>query len=61
MKSHERRVMIHFYNAPIYNTEKVEEYLANVGFRRRMDHPPYSPALTSCDFFFVGIIKENFS
>jgi hypothetical protein len=38
----ERRVMLHFDNAPVRNTEGAPESLANCGFRRT-EHSPYSP------------------
>jgi hypothetical protein len=59
-KSHERRVMVHFGNAPIHNTEEVQNYLTNLGFKR-MEHPPSSPDLAPCDFYLFGAMKENFS
>jgi hypothetical protein len=31
--THERRVTLHFYNAPIHNGEGVQSNLANFGFR----------------------------
>jgi hypothetical protein len=34
-KPHERRVMVHFGNAPIPNTEVVQEHLADLGFDRK--------------------------
>jgi histone-lysine N-methyltransferase SETMAR len=51
-ETRERRVMLHFDNAPVHNTEKVQENLASFGFRR-MAHPPYSQDLAPCDFFPV--------
>jgi hypothetical protein len=59
-KSHESRVMVHFDNAPIHNTEKVQESCANVGFRR-IKHPIYRPDLASCDFFLFEAVKKTFS
>jgi hypothetical protein len=38
----ERRVVLHFDNAPVHDTERVREDLAGFGFRR-MAHLPYSP------------------
>jgi histone-lysine N-methyltransferase SETMAR len=51
---------VHFDNAPIHNTEAVQECLTDCGFRR-MNHPAYSPDLPPCDFFLFGAMKENFS
>jgi hypothetical protein len=52
--------MLHFDNAPVHSTEGVQESLANFGFRR-MDHPPYSPYLTLCDFFLFSAMKQAFT
>jgi histone-lysine N-methyltransferase SETMAR len=59
-RTHERRVMLYFDNAPVHNTEAVQESLANVGFRR-MEHPPYSPDLAPCDFSLFGAMKQAFA
>jgi transposase len=59
-KSHERRVMVHFDNAPIHNSEEVQEHLTNLGFKR-MEDPTYSPDLAPYDFYLFGAVKENFS
>jgi hypothetical protein len=59
-KSHERRVMVHFGNTPIHNTEEIQEHSTNLGLKR-MEHPPYSPGLALCDFCLFGAMKENFS
>jgi hypothetical protein len=59
-KPHQKRVMGHFDNAPIHNTEAVQECLADCGFRR-MNHPAYSPDLAPSDFFLFGAMTENFS
>jgi hypothetical protein len=56
----ERRVMLHFDNAPVHNTERVGENLASFGFRRRA-HPPYSPDLALRDFFPFNTIKQAFA
>jgi hypothetical protein len=48
----EKRVVLHFDNVPVRNTEGVQESLANFGFRR-MEHPPYSPDSAPRDFFSV--------
>jgi hypothetical protein len=39
---------------------EVEGHLTNLGFTR-MEHPPYSPDLASCDFFLFGAMKEKLS
>jgi histone-lysine N-methyltransferase SETMAR len=56
----ERRVMLHFDNAPVHNTEGVRENLASFGYRRMM-HSPYSPDLTPCDFFLFSEMKQAFA
>jgi hypothetical protein len=53
----ERRVMLHFDNAPVHNTEGVQENLASFGCRR-MEHLPYNQDLAPCDFFLFGAMKE---
>jgi hypothetical protein len=59
---HERRVLVHFDNVPIHNTESVQEYLANVRRRgRRIEHPPYDPDLAPPDFFLFETIKTYLS
>jgi hypothetical protein len=59
-KSYERRVTAHFDNALIRDTEAVQGYLADVGFRTR-EHPQYIRDLAPCDFFLFETINENFS
>jgi hypothetical protein len=59
-KFHEKTVMVHFNNAPIHNTEEVQEHLTNLEFKR-MKHQPYSPDLASGDFYLFGTMKNNFS
>jgi hypothetical protein len=54
---HEKRIMLHFDNAPVHSTERVQESLANFGFRRT-EHPPYSPDLTPYAFFLFGAMKQ---
>jgi hypothetical protein len=58
--SHKRRVMLHFDNAPIHNTEDVQRHWTNLGFTR-IEQPPYSPDLAQCDFFLFGVMKDDFS
>jgi histone-lysine N-methyltransferase SETMAR len=55
--THERKVILHSDNAPVHNSDRVEESLAIFGFRR-MDHPPYRPDLAPCDFFLFGARKQ---
>jgi hypothetical protein len=52
--------MLHFDNAPVYNTEGLQESLANFGFRR-MEPPRYRPDLALCDFFLFGAMKQAFA
>jgi hypothetical protein len=59
-KSHERRVMVHFDNAPIHNTEEVQDHLTNLRFKR-MEYSPYRPDLALCNFCLFGAMIENFS
>jgi histone-lysine N-methyltransferase SETMAR len=59
-KSHKRRTMLYFGNAPIHSAEEFQGHLTNMGFTR-MEHLPYSPDLAPCDLFLFGAMKENFS
>jgi hypothetical protein len=59
-KSHKRRVMPHFDNAPIHNTDEVQGKLTNLGLTE-IEHPPYNADLAQCDFFLFGVMKENLS
>jgi hypothetical protein len=43
--------MLHFDNAAIHCTDTVRDRMAAAELER-MEHLPYSPALTACDFFF---------
>jgi histone-lysine N-methyltransferase SETMAR len=52
----ERRVMLHFDNAPIPCTGMVRDRMAAAELER-MEHPPYSPDLGPCDFFLFGYVK----
>jgi histone-lysine N-methyltransferase SETMAR len=55
---HQRKIIVHFDNAPIHNTKIVMEQLQHSGFKK-MDHPPYSPDLAPSDFFLFGYLKEQ--
>jgi transposase len=59
-KRHEKKAMVHFDNAPIHNTQGIQEHLANVGFIR-MEQPPYIPDPAPCDSFLFGAMKRNSS
>jgi hypothetical protein len=59
-KPHERRVVVQFDNAPIHDTEAVQEYLVDCGFSR-MNYLAYGPDLAPCNFFLFGAMKEKFS
>jgi hypothetical protein len=52
--------MAHFDNAPIHNTERVQEHLTNLGFKR-MGHPLHNTDLARCDFYLFAAMRENFS
>jgi hypothetical protein len=57
-KSHERKLMLHFDNGRIHNTEEVQEPLTGLGFKR-LENPPYSLDWAPCDFFLFGAMKRN--
>jgi histone-lysine N-methyltransferase SETMAR len=52
----ERRVMLHFDNALIHCTGTVWDRMVAAELKR-MQHPPYSPDLAPCNFFFFGHVK----
>jgi histone-lysine N-methyltransferase SETMAR len=55
-QAHERRVSLHFDNAPIHNTKVVDDAIGSLGLKK-LEHPPYSPDLAPCDFFLFGHVK----
>jgi hypothetical protein len=59
-KYHERRVMVHFSNMPIQNTQEVQKHLSNFRFKG-LYHPPDGFNVVPCDFFLFSAMKENFS
>jgi hypothetical protein len=52
--------MLHCDNAPVHNTEEIQEGLSKFGFIR-MVHQPESPDLVPCDFFLFGAMKQTFA
>jgi hypothetical protein len=50
MGPHEMRTMTYFDNAPVHNSEGIEQNLANSGFRR-MERSLESPESAPCDLF----------
>jgi hypothetical protein len=52
----ERRIMLHFDNAPIHCTDTVRDRMAAAELER-MEYPPYSTDLVPCDFFLFGCVK----
>jgi histone-lysine N-methyltransferase SETMAR len=56
----EKRIMLHFDNAPVHNNEGVQESLVNFGLRR-MAHSPYSPNLAPCRFSLFSAMKQAFA
>jgi hypothetical protein len=49
---------LHIDNAPCHRSVKTKIWLATNGFLT-MDHPPYSPDLAPCDFWFFGALKHE--
>ena len=45
-------------NAPVHNSILVTDYLTKMGIKT-VPHPPYSPDLAPCDFWFFPKLKEN--
>jgi hypothetical protein len=52
----DRRVMLHFDNAPIQCTGTVPDRMAAAELER-MEHRPFSPDLAPCDFFLFRYVK----
>jgi histone-lysine N-methyltransferase SETMAR len=52
----ERRVIVHFDNAPIHCTGTVWDRMAAAELER-MEHLPYSPDLAPCNFFLFVYVK----
>jgi hypothetical protein len=48
-ESHERRVVVHFDNVSIHNSEPTREHLAHFGFKRMEHSPDLAP----------GFFKDN--
>ena len=45
-------------NAPVHNSILVKDYLIKMG-NKTVAHPPYSPDLAPCDFWFFPKLKEK--
>jgi hypothetical protein len=52
----ERRVMLHFDNAPMHCTDTIRDRMATAELER-MEYSPSSPDLAPRDFFLFGHIK----
>lgn len=57
-RSHCKNVFLHWDNARIHTTKKVDEYLKKHKIRK-IPHPPYSPDISPCDFFLFGFLKKK--
>jgi hypothetical protein len=55
-RSRERRIMLHFDNAPIHGTGAVRDRMAAAELER-MKHPPYILDMAPCDIFLFGYAK----
>jgi histone-lysine N-methyltransferase SETMAR len=55
---HERRLVVHMDNAPIHNCVMTTSFLADHNLVR-LQHPPYSPDLSSSDFYLFPTVKEK--
>jgi histone-lysine N-methyltransferase SETMAR len=49
--------VLHHDNAPAHDALRVRKFLAKKSITK-MDHPPYSPDLAPCDFWFFSKIKN---
>ena len=52
-----RGIKVLHHNAPAHKSTTVQEYLKESGLDV-LDHPPYSPDLTPCDFWLFPRLKE---
>jgi hypothetical protein len=57
-KPRTRRYILHFNNAPLHNTEEVEQTLQKHKFLR-LEHRSNSLDLSPCDFFLFGYLHEK--
>jgi transposase len=58
MGARDRQLIVHSDNARPHTAKVVNEFLANNGMTVAL-HPPYSPDLTSYDFFLFSYIKNQ--
>ena len=52
-----RGIKLHYDNAPAHKSATVQEYLKESRLNV-LDHPPYSPDLSPCDFWLFPRLKE---
>ena len=57
-KWHNQNLIIHHDNAPAHRSFKVLQFLAKNNMTV-IPHPPYSPDLAPCDFFFGWRVKDS--
>ncbi|KAI6659689.1 hypothetical protein LOD99_14613 [Oopsacas minuta] len=48
----------HHDNAPAHTARKTKDYIKQLGLEL-IDHPPYSPDLTPCDFWLFPTTKRH--
>lgn len=54
-----KKFYIHFDNARAHTSQYTKQYLDRSSFTL-LQHPPYSPDLSPCDFGLFGTVKESF-
>ena len=52
--------IFHMDNAPCHNSRYSKQFMEDNNILR-IEHPPYSPDLSPCDFFLFGYMKNHFS
>lgn len=57
-EKHAVKKLLHYDNAPIHKSVKVQNHLAKSNFRP-MKHPAYSPDISPTDFGLFGTVKEK--
>lgn len=59
VKHSSNNLVIHFDNAPPHTSNIVNNYINDKKRVSRLDHPPYSPDLSPCDFWLFPTIKNK--
>ena len=52
-----KKMLFHYDNAPAHTSAVATAKLVELGYKL-LPHPPYSPDLALCDFFFVSKLEK---